>query len=80
MKDAGFGGEKPVDVLYSMVFLGVVYLISNFICVMVSNKYGRRQLLLFVSPFIAVSMFLLSASMFINYELSMTECMLFELM
>ena len=42
MNDTGFGGQKPADVLYSMVFLGFIYITANFIYVIASNKYGRR--------------------------------------
>lgn len=74
LRDAGFSGDKPQDVLYSMMFLGVLKIVGNFICVILSNKFGRKQLMLFVLPFIVASMFALSVSMYIHYALDMVVC------
>lgn len=42
MKDAGMGGDRPQDLLYSMIYLTSVISISTFIGISMSKKYGRR--------------------------------------
>lgn len=68
MRDAGFGAEEgsASGLLYSMIFLSVVNTVGNFIGLVISGKYGRRQLILKVTPAMGVALLVLTAAMVAN--------------
>lgn len=70
MKDAGFGGDSPNDLLYSMIFLSVVNTIGNFIGLVLSSKRGRRELILKTTIPMGIALLVMTGAMLVN---SMTE-------
>jgi uncharacterized membrane protein len=66
MKDAGFSGDSNSDLLYSMIFLSVVNTVGNFIGLVLSNKRGRRELMLRCTIPMGISLLVLTGAMIIN--------------
>jgi MFS family permease len=66
MKDAGFGGDSNNDLLYSMIFLSCVNTVGNFIGLVISGRYGRRELMLKTTPPMGVVLLVLTAAMVVN--------------
>ncbi len=66
MKDAGFGGDSPSELLYSMMFLSTVNTVGNFIGVSLSSKHGRRELMLKCTVPMGISLLIMAGAMIIN--------------
>lgn len=68
MRDAGFGAEEgsATGLLYSMIFLSVVNTVGNFIGLVISGKYGRRELMLKVTPAMGLALLILTGAMVAN--------------
>ena len=54
LSDAGFGGGSNTSLLLSMTFLGSINIIGQLAFLMVSDKYGRRELILKCMPILAL--------------------------
>jgi hypothetical protein len=66
MKDAGFAGDSNNDLLYSMIFLCSVNTLGMFLGLVLSSKYGRRELILKFSIPMGIALIILAAMMTIN--------------
>ena len=66
LKDAGFGGDKKVDLLFSMICLAVLNALGNIICAAFSKKYGRKELILKYMIPMGISLLILTLTMVFN--------------
>jgi len=66
MKDAGFGGDSSRDLLISTLILSIIIAASNFLGTLLSNKMGRREIILMVTIPMGICLFILDAAMIIN--------------
>ena len=66
MKDAGFGGDRKEDMLYSMMFLASINMVSNLVGMSLSGKHGRRELILKTTIPMGISLIALAITMFLN--------------
>ncbi|TNV80822.1 hypothetical protein FGO68_gene4395 [Halteria grandinella] len=66
LRDAGFSDASNSLVLGCMVLVSVVMLVGNIVCIQVSERYGRRQLVLYCTMPMAVAMLGLTFCVAVN--------------
>ena len=66
MKDAGMGGDRPQDLLYSMIYLTCVVTASTALSISMSQKFGRRQSVLIFTIPMGLSLLLLVLALLIS--------------
>jgi hypothetical protein len=66
MNDAGFGSDSKNGMLVSMMIIAILMCVGNFICISVSQKFGRRQLILWCTIPMSISLSVLAAVIIIN--------------
>lgn len=59
LRDAGFATGTREGLMLSMIFLMVFNVIGNLACVVLSKRYGRRQMILFSAIPISASLIVL---------------------
>jgi VIT1/CCC1 family predicted Fe2+/Mn2+ transporter len=69
LKNAGYGIEENDDVYMLMIVLISILGVATFICIKISGKYGRRDLMLKCLPMMVVAYLMLSISQVFYYLL-----------
>lgn len=64
---------RDTSVLTGFIVLGILYLVGTIFAMLKVDSLGRRYLMLRCLPFLALSMFLLSISMFMKLTFDYTK-------